>query len=375
MQNIQMVDLATQLRNIRGEVDQAIQEVLDSNAFINGPQVHRFARKLGSYLGGVNVVPCANGTDALQIAMMGLGLEPGDEVITPTFTYISTVEVIALLGLKPVLVDVDPHNFTLDPDAVEQAVTPRTKAIVPVHLFGQSAAMSRIQEIAEANGLWVIEDVAQAIGAQVHLEQRGWWQAGTIGHAAGISFYPSKNLGAYGDAGAVMSPDSHLAGAFLSIANHGQQDRYYFERVGLNSRLDTLQAAILEVKLKYLDHYIARRQQAAARYDDGLSAVEGIQLPKRNAASTHVFHQYTIRIFDNKRDGLQAYLAGKGIPSVIFYPVPVHLQAAYKNLGYQKRHFPVAEQLSAEVLSLPMHSELTEEQQEWIIQQIKAYLN
>ncbi|MEN8158187.1 MAG: DegT/DnrJ/EryC1/StrS family aminotransferase [Bacteroidota bacterium] len=374
MHEIRMVDLQGQYQKIKSEVDQAIQQVIDSTAFIKGADVHAFQDELAEYMGVPHAIACGNGTDALQVAMMALRLQPGDEVITTPFTFISTIEVIRLLGLKPVLVDVKEDTFNLDPDLLEGAVTERTRAIVPVHLFGQCAEMDSIMEFAGRLGIYVIEDNAQAIGAD-HTGIDGTTQkAGTIGHMGTTSFFPSKNLGAFGDGGALFTRDESFAGTLRSLVNHGMsRERYYYDQVGVNSRLDTLQAAILRVKLQHLDRYRAARQQAAAWYDNALSGIDGLTIPVRSPFSTHVFHQYTIQVEPEHRDGLKQWLHEKGIPSMVYYPVPLHLQHAYNDLGYRAGDLPVAEKLSGRVLSLPMHTELEEEQLAHICSGIQSY--
>ena len=368
-----MVDLNTQYNKIKPEIDQAMQDVIESSAFINGPHVKSFQKNLGNYLNAKHVVPCANGTDALQIALMSLELKPGTEVITPDFTFISTVEVIKLLGLKPVLVDVDEDTFNISSEGVREAVTSNTGAIVPVHLFGQCADMSEIMKISEEKNIPVIEDVAQATGADFYTDNSSI-KAGMIGDIGCTSFFPSKNLGCYGDGGALYTNNDDLAQRIRAIANHGSNKKYYHDRVGVNSRLDTIQAAILDVKLTYLDNYNAARQWAAGFYDSELAGVKQIRLPKRNSYSSHIFHQYTIVLDDSlNRDDFKDYLNQKGVPSMVYYPVPIHLQKAFKDLGHSKSDFPVSERLSKSVLSLPMHTELDEEQLEKITQTIKSY--
>jgi UDP-2-acetamido-2-deoxy-ribo-hexuluronate aminotransferase len=369
MQKIQMVDLRRQYEKIKTEVDLAIQEVINSTAFINGPQVKEFNNNLASYLGVKHVIGCANGTDALQIALMALGLKPGDEVISPDFTFIATVEVIALLGLKPVLVDVDPDTFNIDPQKVRKAITSKTKAIVPVHLFGQCADMKELLDIAREYNLSVVEDNAQAIGGSYCRSELSG-KAGTLGDIGCTSFFPSKNLGCYGDGGALMTNNDSLAEKIRYIANHGSKVKYYNDEVGVNSRLDTLQAAILNVKLKYLDEYITARQKAAANYNNLLSDIDQVTTPVISVFSDHVYHQYTIKV-KGDRNALQKYLQGKDIPAMIYYPVPMHSQKAYKMDG----DFPVTDYLKDIVISLPMHTELTLEQQEYICSQIKNFYN
>jgi dTDP-4-amino-4,6-dideoxygalactose transaminase len=370
-----MVDLKNQYLKIKPEIDAAIQEVLESTAFINGPAVKRFQQNLEQYLQVKHVIPCANGTDALQIAMMALGLKPGDEVITADFTYVATAEVIGLLGLTPVLVDVNPSTFDINIEALERNITEKTKAIVPVHLFGQCANMDAIMEIAKKYDLYVIEDNAQAIGAEYTFQNGKRKKAGTIGHIGCTSFFPSKNLGCFGDGGAIMTNDDELAQRCRMIASHGQSKQYVHDVLGVNSRLDSIQAAILDVKLKYLDQYIQARQKAAEYYDRKFSNHPEIIIPARNPNSTHVFHQYTLQIKNGKRDALRAFLQEQGIPSMIYYPIPLHLQKAYQSPRYKKGDFPVTEMLCASVLSLPMHTELTEDTLEQITNAVLNFFN
>jgi dTDP-4-amino-4,6-dideoxygalactose transaminase len=373
MDTIRMVDLTTQYNKIKQEVDQAMQEVIQSSAFINGPQVKQFQQNLADYLDINHVIPCANGTDALQIALMALELNPGDEVITPDFTFISTVEVIKLLGLKPVLVDVDKETFNIKPEGIEHAISEKTGAIVPVHLFGQCADMNEIMRIANQHNIPVIEDAAQALGTDFY-SGKSSKKAGTIGHIGCTSFFPSKNLGCYGDGGALFTNNEELAHKIKSIGNHGSHKKYYHDRIGVNSRLDTLQAAILDIKLKYLDQYNKSRQWAADQYDHGLSGISQIRVPKRNEFSSHIFHQYTLILDEGiDREDFKAYLKQEGVPSMVYYPVPIHLQNAFSDLGHSKGDFPVSEQLAQSVLSLPMHTELTEEQLERITETVKSY--
>jgi len=371
---INMVDLKGQYNKIKEEIDAAIQEVIDSSAFINGPKVSEFADHLSRYLGGINVVPCANGTDAIQIALMALELKPGDEVILPVHTYVATAEVIALLQLKPVFVDVHPDYFTIDVDLIEEKITSRTKAIVPVHLYGQCADMDEIMRIANKHNLYVIEDTAQAIGAKYTFPDGSEAFAGTIGHFGTTSFFPSKNLGCFGDGGAMFVRNDDLAKKVHMIANHGQRIKYHHDIIGCNSRLDTIQAAILDVKLKYLDDYCTARQNAAKIYNSLLKDINGIKTPKVFEQSTHVYHQYTIVLDESiNRNGLQDFLRDNGIPTMIYYPVPLHWQVGYKE--YNKGEvFPVTEKLSKSVLSLPIHTELTIEEQEYIVKIIKKFL-
>lgn len=374
MQQIQMVDLMAQYAHIQDEIDQAVLDVVKSSKYINGPEVHKFSDALSKYLGDAHVIPCANGTDALQIALMGLGLKPGDEVITATFTYVATAEVIALLGLKPVLVDVHPDTFLIDVNAVEKAITPKTRAIVPVHLFGQCADMERLMALADKHNLYVVEDAAQAIGADVQMNNGKALKAGTIGHVGCTSFFPSKNLGCYGDGGAMFTRNTDIAARLKKIANHGQDVQYYHDIVGVNSRLDSIQAAILNVKLPHLDKYNQNRRDAAYRYNSHFAEQKKLQTPVEVAYSTHVYHQYTL-ILDPEvnRDELKHYLADKGIPAMIYYPVPLHQQKAYLQEGNPS--YPVTEELCRCVISLPMHSELTEDQQQFITTHINQYLN
>ena len=374
MKKINMVDLDGQYQKIKPEIDIAIQQVIDSTAFINGPVVKDFAADLETYLGVKHVIPCANGTDALQVAMMGLDLKPGDEVITTSFTFIATAEVIALLGLTPVLVDVDPDTFNIDPEAIKRAITDKTKAIVPVHLFGQCADMDRIMEIAKEHNLVVIEDTCQAIGSDFYSESGVTSKAGTIGHVGCTSFFPSKNLGCYGDGGALFTNNDELAEAFRSIVNHGMKVRYYHDRVGVNSRLDSIQAAVLKTKLQHLDEYSDARNRAAEFYNKAFADHPKLKTPVRFEKSKHVFHQYTLVLTDVDRKGLQEHLMGKGIPAMIYYPVPLHLQKAYQDPRYSEGDFPVTEALSNAVLSLPMHTELDEEQLKFITRTVLEYL-
>ncbi|MCB6973499.1 MULTISPECIES: DegT/DnrJ/EryC1/StrS family aminotransferase [Butyricimonas] len=373
--NIAMVDLHGQYERIREEINHAIQEVLDSAAFINGPQVKQFEQHLAEYNQVEHAITCANGTDALQIALMTLGLQPGDEVIVPVHTYVATAEVIALLHLVPVFADCVADRFTIDVTRIEEKITPRTKAIVPVHLYGQCADMEPLMEIAKRHNLSVVEDAAQSIGAEYTFSDGRKLKSGCIGDIGTTSFFPSKNLGCYGDGGALFIRDARLAERARMIANHGQKIKYHHDIVGCNSRLDTLQAAILDVKLRYLREYTAARNRVADKYDEGLASVKGIILPARAANSTHAFHQYTIRVADKRRDELKTFLQSQGIPSMIYYPVPLHLQQAYLREGQGKGSYPVSEQLSEEVLSLPIHTEMKPEVQEYIIQQIHAFFN
>jgi UDP-2-acetamido-2-deoxy-ribo-hexuluronate aminotransferase len=373
MSKIQMVDLKGQYNKIQQEIDTAVLDVIRSTAFINGPQVKSFQANLEKYLNVRHVIPCANGTDALQIAMMALNLQPGDEVITASFTYVATAEVIALLKLKPVLVDVDPNTFTLLPGAVEKAITPKTKAIVPVHLFGQCAPMDEIMAIAKKNHLYVIEDTAQALGADYTHTNGDQSKAGTIGTIGCTSFFPSKNLGCYGDGGALFTNDEELGAKIRMIANHGQRVQYYHDEIGVNSRLDTIQAAILDIKLKHLDQYAANRNEAANRYDKAFENHPKIKIPSRASFSNHVFHQYTLVLKGIERDALRTYLADREIPSMVYYPVPLHFQKAFKNNEYREGAFPTTEQLCKNVISLPMHTELDNATQNKIIEAVLAF--
>lgn len=368
-----MVDLISQYQKIKPEVDKAISDTVTSSAYINGPEVKAFQAELEKYLSVGHVINCANGTDALQIAMMALNLQPGDEVITASFTYVATAEVIALLKLKPVLVEVIPGTFSIDPAAIEKAITPKTKAIVPVHLFGQCADMEPIMKIAAKHNLYVIEDVAQAIGADYTFSDGRKQKAGTIGTIGCTSFFPSKNLGCMGDGGALFTNDDTLAKKIRMIANHGQSVQYVHDEIGVNSRLDSIQAAILRVKLKHLDSYAAARQKAAAYYDKAFSGNSKITTPERSKNSTHVFHQYTLVLNGVNRDELRQYLAEKEIPAMIYYPIPLHMQKAYKDERYKEGQFPVTEKLCANVLSLPMHTELDEEQLEYITRAVLEF--
>jgi len=374
MKKIQMVDLGAQYEHIQTEVDAAINNVVRSCAFINGPDVKAFQKDLEDYLDVKHVIPCANGTDALQIALMALGLEPGDEVITATFTYVATAEVMALLRLTPVLVDVDPDTFNIDPEAIRAAITPKTKVIVPVHLFGQVANMDAIQAIAKEHNLAVVEDTAQAIGAEYTFGDGSKAKAGCIGDIGTTSFFPSKNLGCYGDGGAIFTNNDDLALKIRQIANHGQSKMYYHDRVGVNSRLDTIQAAVLKIKLGHLDTYAANRNKAADFYDAAFADNPKIQTPVREAQSTHVFHQYTLVGEGIDRDGLAAHLESIGVPCKVYYPVPLHLQKAYTDERYTEGNFPVTEKLCASVFSLPMHTELTEDQLTFITDSVNDYL-
>lgn len=375
MRKIQMVDLQTQYQHIKSEIDQGIQAVIDSASFIKGPAVKTFQENLETYTGAKHVIPVGNGTDALQIALMSLGLQPGDEVITPTFTFIATAEVVAVLGLKPVVVDVDWDTMNISVDAIRKAITPRTKVIVPVHLFGQCADMDAIMSIAREHNLYVVEDACQAIGAKYTSADGTIRQAATIGHIGCTSFFPSKNLGCYGDGGAIFTNDDQLADKMRAIANHGMVVRYHHDQIGVNSRLDSIQAAVLDAKLPHLDEYIASRQRAAAYYDKAFANNPHLLIPAREPQSTHVFHQYTLRLIDVDRDALRAWLAEKDIPAMIYYPIPLHMQKAYQDARYKEGDFPVAERLASCVLSLPMHTELDDEQLTYITQGVLDFIN
>jgi dTDP-4-amino-4,6-dideoxygalactose transaminase len=375
MKKIQMVDLIGQYEKIQTEIDKAVLDVIRSSAYINGPEVQAFREELEKYLGVKYVIPCANGTDALQIAMMALDLQPGDEVITASFTYVATAEVIALLRLKPVLVDVLPSTFTIDPKAIEAAITPKTKAIVPVHLFGQCADMESINAIAKKHGLYVIEDVAQAIGSDYTFKDGIVKKAGTISTIGCTSFFPSKNLGCYGDGGAIFTNDETLGKKIKMIANHGQSVQYYHDEIGVNSRLDSIQAAILRIKLRHLDEYAQARQNVAVHYDKAFGGHPKLTTPARTPFSTHVFHQYTLVLKDTNRDQLREFLASKNIPAMIYYPVPLHFQKAYQDPRYKKGDFPVTEWLCANVISLPIHTEMNDEMLNYICENVLNFLN
>jgi len=375
MKKIQMVDLKGQYEAIKETVNNSIQEVLDTNTYINGPQVQQFQKNLETYLDVKHVIPCANGTDALQIAMMGLNLKPGDEVITADFTFAATVEVIALLQLTPVLVDVDLVNMNISIDAIKKAITPKTKAIVPVHLFGRAANMEAIMRIANEHNLYVIEDNAQAIGANCKFSDGTKKKVGTIGHVGSTSFFPSKNLGCYGDGGAIFTNDDALAHQLRGIVNHGMYVRYHHDVVGVNSRLDSIQAAVLNAKLPLLDQYNAARQNAARKYSAAFEGHKNIIAPSIcDICDCHVFHQYTLRIIDGDRDGLMQYLLDKGIPCAIYYPIPLHSQKAYLDARYKEEDFPVTNLLAKQVISLPMHTELDDEQIKFITDSVIEFL-
>jgi dTDP-4-amino-4,6-dideoxygalactose transaminase len=375
MKKLQMVDLKSQYEKIKDEVNASIQEVLDTNTYINGPLVHQFQADLEKYLGVKHVIPCANGTDALQIAMMGLDLKPGDEVITADFTFAATVEVIALLQLTPVLVDVDMNNMNISLEAIKKAITPKTKAIVPVHLFGRAVNMDAIMEIAKEHNLYVIEDNAQAIGADFTSKDGSKTKVGTIGHVGATSFFPSKNLGCYGDGGAIFTNDDALAHKLRGIVNHGMYERYHHDVVGVNSRLDSMQAGVLKAKLSRLDEYNKARQEASRKYSMALGVNKNIVVPMIcDTCDCHVFHQYVIRLTNGKRDGLLAHLQGKDIPCAIYYPIPLHSQKAYADTRYNEEDFPITNQLCKEVIALPMHTELDDEQIKFITDSILEFV-
>ncbi|MFS4416405.1 DegT/DnrJ/EryC1/StrS family aminotransferase [Maribacter sp. 2307ULW6-5] len=383
MKKIQMVDLQGQYQGIKEEVRASIDHILETSAYINGPEVHAFQKDLEAYLGVKHVIPCANGTDALQIAMMGLGLRPGDEVITADFTFAATVEVIALLQLTPVLVDVDPDTFNIDVAAIERAITPKTKAIVPVHLFGQCANMDAIMALAKEHDLFVVEDNAQAIGAKYLSANGQKHMAGTMGHVGATSFFPSKNLGAYGDGGALFTNDDDLAHTLRGMVNHGMYQRYHHDVVGVNSRLDSIQAAVLRAKLPRLDAYCEARRNAARQYSRAFAGQGHIMVPKTvngcegicDTCDCHVFHQYTLRITNGKRDALVQHLQERDIPCGVYYPIPLHRQKAYADARYDEKDFPVTNQLVAQVISLPMHTELDQEQLDHIVDTLVAFVN
>lgn len=374
MRPLQMVDTKSQYLKIKDRVDAAVIAVMESSQFIGGQVVNNFANNLAKYNGSKHVIPCANGTDALQIAMMALGLKAGDEVITPSFTYIATVEVAALLGIKPIFVEVDKQTFCIDPVAIEKAITPKTKAIVPVHLYGHAADMEAIMAIAEKYNLFVIEDNAQGIGNNYSFSNGTMKKTGSIGHIGCTSFYPSKNLGAFGDGGAIFTEDDELANKLRMIASHGQSKRYYHDVVGCNSRLDAIQAAILDIKLEHLDEYIDARIKAADFYDKAFAVISKIETPFRSANNRHVFHQYTLILHNADRDALSAALAAKGIPSMIYYPVPAHRQKMFDAFGGSEFQLPVTDWLTERVISLPIHTELDEEQQSFIADAVKEFL-
>jgi UDP-2-acetamido-2-deoxy-ribo-hexuluronate aminotransferase len=375
MKEIRMVDLKTQYEHIKDEVNAAVLNVIENTAFINGADVKNFQTDLEKYLGAKHVIPCANGTDALQIAMMALGLKPGDEVITPSYTYIATTEVMALLGLTPVFVDVDPKTFCINPDLIEQKITSKTKLIVPVHLYGQAANMDEIMAIAKKHNLFVVEDNAQAIGCDYTHKDGSVSKTGTIGTIGCTSFFPSKNLGCYGDGGAICTNDDELAGIIRMVANHGQSKQYHHDRVGCNSRLDTIQAAILKVKLPHLDRYCDARRKAADYYDAHLGQIKGITTPFRASNNKHVFHQYTLILEGIDRDALKEHLATKGIPAMIYYPIPAHKQKMFASFGVANIDLPIPDWLTSRVISLPMHTELEEEQLRYICDAVKEFVD
>jgi len=374
MNNLKMVDLQSQYNKIKTEVDNEIAKVINSTAFINGPIVKDFQKNLANYLNVKHVITCGNGTDALQVAMMALGLKPGDEVITSNFTFVATVEVIALLGLTPVLVDVYEDDFTINIEKLEKAITPKTKAIVPVHLFGQASNMEKILTIAQKHNLKIIEDTAQAIGSDYYFSNGTSKKLGTIGDIGCTSFFPSKNLGCFGDGGAIFTNNDELAENLRSIVNHGMEVRYYHDKVGVNSRLDSIQAAILNVKLKHLDEYNNARRKAADFYDNAFKDCKKLITPKRSEFSRHIFHQYTLKLIDVDRTKLIEFLKTKNIPAMVYYPVPLHLQKAYKDERYKDGDFPITEKLSKIVFSLPMHTELTNEQLNYITTNVLEFL-
>jgi dTDP-4-amino-4,6-dideoxygalactose transaminase len=370
MKEIQMVDLISQYERFRPEIDNAVFSVINSSAFIKGPDVRLFEEELQAYMNVRHVISCGNGTDALQITMMSLGLKPGDEVITTNFTFVATIETMALLGLKPVIVEPDPHSYNISLNEIARAITPRTKAIVPVHLFGQCAFMEGIMEIAGENNLLVIEDAAQATGTDYYFSDGSKRKAGTMGNAGTTSFFPSKNLGCYGDGGAVFTDDDELAKKIRSIANHGMKIRYHYNDIGINSRLDTLQAAILRVKLRQLDEFNRARLEVADFYDEAFAGCHGLIVSERVKYSSHIFHQYTVKVLNGRRNELKKYLDEHKIPSMIYYPGPLHMQEAYRYLGYSENEFPVTNSLCSEVLSLPVHTEMDQEQLDYITERI-----
>ncbi|MEZ4889575.1 MAG: DegT/DnrJ/EryC1/StrS family aminotransferase [Crocinitomicaceae bacterium] len=374
MKKIQMVDLITQYQAIKNEVDTAILNVIENAHFINGPEVAAFQKEMEDYLKVKHVIPCANGTDALQIALMGLGLKPGDEVITPSFTYVATTEVIALLGLKPVFVEVDKDTFCIDVNQIEAAITPKTKAIVPVHLYGQAAEMDAIMAIAKKHNLFVVEDNAQATGCDYYHADGTTSKTGTIGNIGCTSFFPSKNLGCFGDGGAIFTNDDELAKQMRMIANHGQSKRYYHDVVGCNSRLDTIQAAVLRIKLRKLDEYNNKRRAVADYYDNFFAKYASVKTPVRGAKSKHIFHQYTLQLEGIDRDGLNAFLAEKEVPSMIYYPVPAHRQKMFAAFGSETTHLPITDWLTERVISLPIHTEMEEEQLRLICESVAAFI-
>lgn len=370
---LQMVDLMGQYYKIQKEIDSAVLDTIRSSAYINGPQVKSFANNLEKYLDVKHVIPCANGTDALQIALMALELKQGDEIIVPAFTYVATAEVIALLGLTPIMVDVDPDTYNITAEILEKAITPKTKAVVPVHLFGQSSDMEKLMEVASKNNIYVVEDNAQAIGSDYSFTNGSTKKAGTIGDIGTTSFFPAKNLGCFGDGGAIFTNNNELAEKLSMIANHGQTSRYYHGKIGVNSRLDSIQAAILDIKLKYLDEYAKARNIAASYYDEAFQEIKEIQCPVRDKRSTHVFHQYTMRILNGKREKFREYLTEKNIPHNVYYPVPLYEQEAFKHLSGAVSFLPVTDLLCKEVISLPIHTEMNEEILSHIANTVKAF--
>jgi len=370
-----MMDLRGQYLRMKDEIDEAIQDVLNRGQFIGGDPVKRFAKEFAEWNDVKHVIPCGNGTDALQIALMAMDCQPGDEIIVPSFTYIATVEVISLLGLVPKFIEVDPQTFNIDPDVLQGAFSPRTKGILPVHLYGQCANMESILQFARENGLFVIEDSAQAVGARYTFSGGNTMTAGTMGDIGCTSFFPTKNLGAYGDGGAMMTNDDQIAEKLRLTANHGQTRKYHHDFVGVNSRLDTLQAAILSVKLKYLREFERKRNEVAEYYDECLSNIDGICIPHRFENSTHVFHQYTLKVDDGRRNELQEFLRDRSIPSVVYYPVPQHMQKGYKKYGYKKCDLPISEELAESVISIPMHTELERSEQDEVVEGIKSFFS
>lgn len=375
MRKIQMVDLMAQYQKIKPQVDAAILSVIENAQFVNGPEVQGFQKELESFLGVKHVIPCANGTDALQIALMALGLKPGDEVITPSFTFIATTEVVALLGLKPIFVDVEKDSFCMDPEKLEAAITSKTKAIVPVHLYGQAANMDEIMAIADKHGVAVVEDNAQAIGSDYRNSDGSKQKVGSIGHIGCTSFFPSKNLGCYGDGGAIFTNNDELAASMRQVVNHGQSKRYYHDVVGCNSRLDSIQAAVLRIKLRELDNYIVARRAVADHYDHFFAQFEQIKTPSRDIYSSHVFHQYTMILDGIDRDALNLFLSAKGIPSMIYYPVPAHRQKMFENYGSGDTNLPVTDWLTERVMSLPIHTEMDKEQLDHICAGVAEFIN
>ncbi len=375
MKKIQMVDLKTQYNNIKPEIDAAIKDVIENTAFINGEQVGSFSQNLSSYMGAKHVITCGNGTDALQIALMALNLKPSDEIIVPAFTFIASAEVIGLLGFRPVMVDVDYESFNATAKNIEKAITINTKAIIPVHLFGQGCEMEAIMDIAKKYDLYVIEDNAQAIGADYKFSNGKIQKLGTIGHIGCTSFFPSKNLGCYGDGGAIFTNDDELAEKIRMICNHGMKIRYHHQVLGVNSRLDTIQAAILDVKLKYLDKYCKLRNEAATKYSYAFKDTKGLITPKESSFSTHAYHQYTLKVLDGRRDELKDYLEKNGVPAMVYYPIPLHKQEAFLQIANQNGDMSISDKLSSEVLSLPMHTELDYKTIAYIISKILQFFN